>query len=518
MGKRMVFDDEARQALRRGMDQLADAVRVTLGPRGRNVVLSRGEGPPMITNDGVTIAKQIELADPFENMGAQLTREVSAKTQAVAGDGTTTAIVLTQALVTQGLRAVAAGARPMALKRAMDRAGAEVLERLAARAQPVGGLDELRRVAALAAGDPFLGDLVAQALERVGPAGMITVDEAPGVETRLSIVEGMRWNEGYLSPYFVTDTDRMEAILENPRILLCGGKLADPQALHPLLSRLAGEKRPLLVVVDDLDPEVLSTLVVNRLRGTLHGVAVNAPEFGDRRREALDDLAVLTGATVLAPDRGRDPATATVEDLGGAARVVVGADATTVIGGGGDLSRIHDRVAALREQLGTEGDSEALRLRLGRLTDGVAVVSVGGDSAIDRDLARSRVEDAVAASRAAMQGGVLVGGGVALLVSGRTERSPGTPEERLGARVLALSLDAPVRWIAFNAGADGAGVVERVRAAGGSVGYNAVSNQLEDLERARVLDPARVVATGLRNALSIAGMILTTETLVADGP
>ncbi len=520
MGKRIEFDDAARGALRRGVEQLAGAVRVTLGPRGRNVVIDHGGGLPTITNDGVTIAREIELADPFENMGVKLAREVALKTGEIAGDGTTTATVLAHSIVSRGLQAVAAGHNPVAVKRGIERAVEAVVEELARRSRPVSGRADVARVATISAGDEGIGAQVAEAMDRVGRHGVITVEEGRGMETTLDLVEGVRFERGYLSPYFITRAETMEAVLENPLILLSDLKLSSVNELLPVLEHAARAGRGALIVADDVEAEPLATLVVNRLRGTVASVAVRAPEFGDRRRGLLEDLAVLTGARLFASDLGRTLERFAPADFGRARRVVVERDHTTVIEGGGRPEEIRERIAALTRAL-AESDAgserEWLRERLGRLTGGVVVIRVGAATEVEMTERRARVEDALAATRAAVEEGVVTGGGVALLRARRAlEQLELKGDEWVGRDIVSAALEEPLRWIAANAGEDGPLAVERVLRGEGAFGFDAMAGAYRDLDDAGIMDPAKVVRCALQNAASIGAMVLTTDAIVVE--
>jgi chaperonin GroEL len=526
MPKRLVFDARAREALRRGVDQMADAVKVTLGPRGRHVILDKKSGSPTVTNDGVTIAREIELADPFENAGAQLVREVASRTNDVAGDGTTTATVLAQAVVRGGLRAVAAGANPMQLKRGIDRAVESVVRSLADQSRKVDSRADIARVATIAANnDPQVGELVADAMERIGRDGVITVEEARGMETRLEVVEGMFLDRGYVSPYFVSDAENMRAELADAFLLLTDRKVSALEDLLPLLQKVVGTGKPVLVIADEIEGEALAALVVNKLRGVLSACAVKAPAFGDRRRAILEDLAVLTGARLISEDLGLRLDHASLEDLGRVRRAVITKDDTTLVGGGGKKEAIDERVRAIRKELeasDSDYDKEKLRERLARLTSGVAVLEVGAATELELKERRSRIEDAIAATRAAVEEGVLPGGGVALLraipaaLEAREELLKA--DERMGAEVVTRALEEPARWIAANAGAEGASVVAELKTKTGAIGYNASTGQIEDLMAAGVIDPAKVVRVALAHAASIGSLVLTADALVVEKP
>jgi chaperonin GroEL len=521
MGKRIQFDDDAREALRRGVDQLAGVVRVTLGPRGRNVVIEHGAGSPTITNDGLAIAREIELADRFENMGAQLVKEVALKTGEVAGDGTTTATVLAHAIVTRGLQAIAAGHGPMQIRRGIERAVGAVVESLRGQSRPLEGRADIARIATVSAqGDEAVGELIAQAIDRVGRHGVITVEEGRGLDTTLEVVEGLRFDRGYLSPYFVTEPDTMEVTFENSLILLAEQKFSAAQDLLPALEHAARAGRPLLVVADDVEGEALAMMVVNRLRSTVQSVAVKAPATGDWRRDQLDDLAVLTGATLFTRELGRSIGKIEPADFGRAKRVRVDREATTLLEGGGRAPDIRARIARVGREL-EESDSdherERLRERLGKLSSGVAVIRVGAPTAVALGERKARVEDALAATRAAVEEGVVPGGGVALLRAQESARALDVGgDEAVGRDIVVAALESPARQIAQNAGFDGAVVVERIRRESGSVGFNAWSCVYEDLAAAGILDPAKVTRVALQNASSIGALVLTTDAIVVD--
>ncbi|HKA25451.1 MAG TPA: chaperonin GroEL [Candidatus Eisenbacteria bacterium] len=526
MPKRLVFDARAREALRRGVDQMADAVKVTLGPRGRHVILDKKVGAPTVTNDGVTIAREIELPDPFENAGAQLVREVASRTNDVAGDGTTTATVLAQAVVRGGLRAVAAGANPMQLKRGIDRAVEAVVRSLADQSRKVESRQDIARVATIAANqDPQVGELVADAMEKIGRDGVITVEEARGMETKLDVVEGMLLDKGYVSPYFVSDAENMRAELVDAYLLLTDRKVSALEDLLPVLQVVLAQGKPILVIADEIEGEALAALVVNKLRGVLATCAVKAPAFGDRRRAILEDLAVLTGARLITEDQGLRLDKAGLEDLGRVRRAVITRDDTTLIGGAGAKQDIEARVAQIKKQLDeadSDYDKEKLRERLARLTSGVAVLEVGAATELELKERRSRIEDAIAATRAAVEEGVLPGGGVALLRAlpavAEAREALSKPDERMGAEVIARSLEEPARWIAANAGAEGASVVAELKSKSGPVGYNASTGVIEDLMAAGVIDPAKVVRVALVHAASIGSLVLTADALVVEKP
>ena len=522
--KQIAFHEQARERLLAGVEALAGAVRVTLGPQGRHVVLQRSWGPPMVTKDGVTVAKEIELSNRPEDMGARMVREVASKTSDVVGDGTTTATVLAHAILRGGLRQVVAGVDPMELKRGIDQAVATVVQELARQARPTQGRAEIAQVGAISANnDRAIGDIIAEAMERVGRDGVITVEEARSIETTLEVVEGMMLDRGYLSAYFVTDAGRMEAVLEDAYILIHEKKLSSLQSLLPLLEQVAGTSRPLLVVAEDLEGEALSAMVVNRLRGTLSCCAIKAPGFGDRRRAMLQDLAVVTGGTAVTEDLGLKLDKITLAELGQARRITVEKDSTTVVDGAGAREQIQGRVEQLRRQIEettSDYDREKLQERLARLVGGVAVIKVGAATESELKEKKARLEDALNATRAAVEEGVVAGGGVALLrCQGALDSlEAASGEQGAGVRVLRRALEEPLRWIAQNAGVDGPVVVARVRAREGGFGYNARSERYEDLVVAGVIDPAKVVRVALQNAASVAGLMLTSEAMVADAP
>ena len=525
MAKQMEFDSAAREHLRRGVDKLADAVRVTLGPRGRNVVLDKKFGSPVITNDGVTIAKEIELEDAYENMGAQMLKEVATKTADVAGDGTTTAIVLAQAMVARGLRNVTAGANPMHLKRGIEKAVEAAIAELRKMSQEVKDRDEIAQVATVSANnDAEIGELLADAMEKVGKDGVITVEEAKSIETSLEVVEGMQFDRGYLSPYFVTDAERMETVLENVLILIHDKKISAMKDLVPILEKIAQTGQPFLIVAEDVDGEALATLVVNKLRGTIHGAAVKAPGFGDRRKAMLDDMAVLTGGMLLSEEKGLKLDGATMQDLGRAKRVVIDKDSTTIVQGGGKKADIQGRIEQIRgeiERSTSDYDKEKLQERLARLAGGVAVVNVGAATEMAMKEKKARVEDALHATRAAVEEGIVVGGGVALLrtAAALAKLKAKDPDTQTGIELTIKALEAPIRQIATNAGAEGSIVVEEVRSnSKASFGYNAATQTYEDLVKAGIVDPMKVVRTALQNASSVASLLLTTEAILADKP
>ncbi len=523
MPKILEFDESARRSLERGVDKLADAVKVTLGPRGRYVVLDKKWGAPTITNDGVTVAREVELDDPFENLGAQLTKEVATKTNDVAGDGTTTATVLAQAMVHEGLRAVAAGANPMALKRGMDAAAAAVSEALGKAAREVDDVKDMAAVATVSSRDSHIGDLLAQAFDKVGKDGVITVEESNTMGTDLEFTEGMQFDKGYLSPYFVTDQESMEAVLDDPYILLHQGKISSISDLLPLLEKVIAAGKPLFILAEDIEGEALSTLVVNKIRGTFNAVAVKSPAFGDRRKAMMQDIATLTGGQVVAPEVGLKLDQVGLDVLGTARRVVVSKDNTTIVEGGGDASEVQGRVNQIKaeiESTDSDWDREKLQERLAKLAGGVCVVRVGAATEVELKEKKHRIEDAVSATRAAIEEGIVAGGGSALVhaVSALEGELGFSGDEAVGVRVVRRAADEPLRWIAENGGVQGYVVVSKVRELGNGQGYNAATEEYADLVPQGVLDPVKVTKSALTNATSIAGMLLTTETLVVDKP
>ncbi len=525
MAKQVVHGEEARAAILRGVNQLADAVKTTLGPKGRNVVIDKKFGSPTITKDGVTVAKEIELKDTLENMGAQMVREVASKTSDVAGDGTTTATVLAQAIFKEGVRTVAAGANPMALKRGIEKAVAEVVAEISKMAQPVSG-DSIAQVGTVSAnGDKTIGTIIAEAMDKVGKDGVITVEESKTMDTLLEVVEGMQFDRGYLSPYFVTDPDRMEAVLDEPFILINEKKISNMRDLLPILEQVAKMGRPMLIIAEDVDGEALATLVVNKLRGTLNVAAVKAPGFGDRRKAMLEDIAVLTGGKVISEDLGIKLETITLEDLGKAKKVTISKENTTVVEGAGSGEAIDGRIKTIRNQIEdttSDYDREKLQERLAKLVGGVAVIKVGAATETEMKEKKARVEDAMHATRAAVEEGIVAGGGVALVRAGKVLDNFKTDaedhDEQIGVTIVRRALEEPLRQIAQNAGQEGAVVVGKVREGEGHFGFNAASEKYEDLVSAGVIDPAKVTRTALQNAASIAGLMLTTEAMIADAP
>ncbi|MCB8993373.1 MAG: chaperonin GroEL [Nocardioidaceae bacterium] len=523
MPKILEFDEEARRSLERGVDALANAVKVTLGPKGRYVVLDKKWGAPTITNDGVTVAREVELDDPFENLGAQLTKEVATKTNDIAGDGTTTATVLAQAMVHQGLRAVAAGANPMGLKRGMDQAAAAVTEALSKAARDVDDKNDMAAVATVSSRDERIGELLAEAFDKVGKDGVITVEESNTMGTELDFTEGMQFDKGYLSPYFVTDPESMEAVLDDPYILLHQGKISAIAELLPVLEKVMQAGKPLFILAEDIEGEALSTLVVNKIRGTFNAVAVKSPAFGDRRKAMMQDIAILTGGQVIAPEVGLKLDQVGLDVLGTARRVVVTKDNTTIVEGGGSHEDVTGRVNQIKaeiENTDSDWDREKLQERLAKLAGGVCVVKVGAATEVELKEKKHRIEDAVSATRAAIEEGIVPGGGSALIhaVSVLDGDLGLTDDEATGVRVVRSAMDEPLRWIAENGGDQGYVVVAKVREAGEGKGFNAATGEYGDLIAQGILDPVKVTKSALTNAVSIAGMLLTTETLVVDKP
>ena len=522
MAKSVEFDEDARRALERGVNRLADAVKVTLGPKGRNVVIDKKWGAPTITNDGVTVAREVELEDPFENLGAQLAKEVATKTNDVAGDGTTTATVLAQAMVHDGLRSVTAGANPMALKRGIDAASAEVADALLKAARDVGERSDIAHVATISAQDPQIGDIIAEAFDKVGKDGVITVEESPTMGLELEFTEGMQFDKGYVSAYFITDPERMEAVLEDAYILLHASKISSMADFLPLLEQIAQSKKPLLVVAEDVDGEALSTLVVNKIRGLLPVVAVKAPGFGDRRKAMLADMAVLTGGEVISEELGLKLENTGLDALGRARRIVVTKDTTTIVDGAGDPDAIADRVRQLRaeiEETDSDWDREKLQERVAKLSGGVCVLRAGSPTEVELKEKKHRLEDAISATRAAIEEGIISGGGSVLVQIATSLGDLGlTGDEATGVQVVRGALKAPCRWIAENAGAEGGVVVAAVADLPAGHGYNAATGQYGDLMAQGVIDPVKVTRSAVQNAASIAGMLLTTEALVVEKP
>lgn len=521
MAKTVEFDEDARRALERGVNALADAVKVTLGPKGRNVVISKAWGAPTITNDGVTIAREIELEDSYENLGAQLAKEVATKTNDVAGDGTTTATVLAQAFVREGLKVVAAGGAPVELKRGIEAAVAAMKDELLKQARPVDGKEGISQVGAISSRDKVIGDMIAEAFDKVGKDGVISVEESSTTAMELEFTEGMQFDKGYISPYFVTDADRMEAVIENPAILLVQGKISSVAELLPILEKVSAASKPLVIIAEDVDGEALSTLVVNRIRGTFPSVAIKAPAFGDRRKAILEDIAILTGAQVISADIGLKIDQVGLEVLGTARRVVATKDNTTIVDGGGDATAVNDRVAQIKREIensDSEWDKEKLSERLAKLSGGVCVIKVGAHTEVELKEKKHRIEDAVSATRAAIEEGIVSGGGSALIhASAVLNGDLGlTGDQAIGVQIVRRGVVEPLRWIAENAGLEGYVVVDRVRELGQGQGINAATGEYGDLVAQGVIDPVKVTRSALENAASIAGMLLTTEALVVE--
>jgi chaperonin GroEL len=526
--KQLVFDEQARRSLKKGVDTLADAVKTTLGPKGRNVAIGKKWGSPTVSHDGVTVAKEVELPDPFENMGAQLLKEAATKTNDVAGDGTTTATVLAQAIVNEGLRNVAAGANPMLLKKGIDKANAVLMKRIKELAVPINGKEDIAHIATISAADPEIGNLIAEVMDKVGKDGTITVEESKGIRFETEYVEGMKFERGYISPYFVTNSDRMEAVLEEPYILVSDKKLTAVSDIVPVLEKIVAQgRRELFVVAEDIENEALATLVVNKLRGTFNVVAIKSPSFGDRRKEMLADLAILTGGIVFSDETGRKPEQLTIADLGRARRVIVTKDETTVIEGYGNEADIQNRIRAIKmqlDQLTSDYDREKTQERLSQLSGGVAVIKVGAATEVELKEKKHRVEDALSATRAAVEEGVVTGGGVALITASRAlDDLHLDGDEGTGVQIVRRALEEPLKQIAENAGQDGSVVlqtVRRVQAEKDSAhwGYDVVSNDFINLVENGIIDPAKVTRSALENASSIAGMILTTEALITEIP
>lgn len=520
MAKEILFNEDARRALGRGVDALANAVKVTLGPKGRNVVLDKKFGAPTITNDGVTIARDIELSDPFENMGAQLVKEVATKTNDVAGDGTTTATVLAQAMIQEGMRNVAAGANPMILKKGIELAVKTLVEEIKKKSIKVNGKEDIAQVASVSAGDTEIGGLIAEAMEKVGNDGVITVEESKGLQTDLSVVEGMQFDRGYISPYMVTDPDKMEAVMNDPYILITDRKISAIADMLPTLEKVVKQGKELLIIAEDLDGEALATLVVNKLRGTFKAVAVKAPGFGDRRKAMLEDIAILTGGTVITEDMGRKLDSVELEDLGTARQVRVSKDETVIIDGAGDNEAIKQRVAQIKNQVEettSEFDKEKLQERLAKLSGGVAVIEVGAATEVELKDKKLRIEDALNATRAAVEEGIVAGGGTTLIdILPALETLKEEGDVQTGINLVKRAIEEPLRQIAYNAGLEGSVVVERVKNTDAGVGFNALTEEYVDMVKAGIVDPAKVTRSALQNAASIASLVLTTESIVAD--
>ena len=523
MAKEIIFGEEARKALQSGVDQLANAVKVTLGPKGRNVVLDKKFGAPLITNDGVTIAKEIELDDPFENMGAQLVKEVSVKTNDAAGDGTTTATVIAQAFICEGMKNVAAGANPMVIKKGINKAVSTAVDAVVSNSQKVSGSHDIARVATISAGDEIIGNLIAEAMEKVSADGVITVEESKTAETYSEVVEGMQFDRGYITPYMATDTDKMEAIIDEPLVLLTDKKISNIQEILPLLEQIVGAGRKLVIIAEDIEGEALSTIIVNKLRGTFTCVGVKAPGFGDRRKEMLQDIAILTGGQVITEELGLELKNATIDMLGTARQVKVGKETTIIVDGAGDKEQIRARVAQIRAQIETttsDFDREKLQERLAKLSGGVAVIKVGAATEIEMKEKKLRIEDALAATKAAVEEGIVAGGGTALLnaipaVKALLETTSG--DEKTGVSIVLKSLEAPIRQIAANAGLEGSVIVDKIVSSGKvNYGFDAYNEEYTDMLTAGIVDPTKVTRSALQNAASVASMVLTTESLVTD--
>ena len=523
MAKQIAFNEEARRGLERGMNVLADAVKVTLGPRGRNVVLEKKWGAPTITNDGVSIAKDIELDDPWEKIGAELVKEVAKKTDDVAGDGTTTATVLAQALVREGLRNVAAGSNPMALKRGIEKAVAAVVAELSAMAKSVDSKEQIAATASISAADVTIGEMIAEAMDKVGKEGVITVEESNTFGLELELTEGMRFDKGYVSPYFVTDTDRMEAVLEDAYILITSGKIANIKELVPVLEKVMHSGKPLAILAEDIEGEALATLVVNKIKGTFRSAAVKAPGFGDRRKAMLQDIAILTGATVISDEVGLKLETAGLELLGRARKVVISKEETTIIEGLGDEAQLKGRVAQIRSEIeksDSDYDKEKLQERLAKLAGGVAVIKAGAATEVELKERKHRIEDAVRNAKAAVEEGIVAGGGVALLQAATAafKKLKLEGDEATGAKIVEVSIEAPLKQIAVNAGLEGGVIVEKVRNLEAGHGLNAATGEYVDMIKAGIIDPAKVTRSALQNAASIAALFITTEAVITDKP
>ena len=524
MAKQIAFNEEARRGLERGMNILADAVKVTLGPRGRNVVLEKKWGAPTITNDGVSIAKEIELDDPWEKIGAELVKEVAKKTDDVAGDGTTTATVLAQALVREGLRNVAAGSNPMALKRGIEKAVAEIVAELLSMAKAVDSKEQIAATASISAADATIGEMIAEAMDKVGKEGVITVEESNTFGLELELTEGMRFDKGYISPYFVTDQDRMEVVLEDAYVLIANSKITNIKDLVPVLEKVMQSGKPLLIIAEDVEGEALATLVVNKIRGTFRSAAVKAPGFGDRRKAMLQDIAILTGATVISEEVGLRLDAAELELLGKARKVVISKEETTIVEGAGDEAQIKGRVQQIRNEIeasDSDYDREKLQERLAKLAGGVAVIKAGAATEVELKERKHRIEDAVRNAKAAVEEGIVAGGGVALLQAGAAvfKRLTGlTGDEATGAKIVEYAIEAPIKQIAINAGLEGGVVVEKVRHLPAGQGLNAATGEYVDMIKSGIIDPAKVTRSALQNAASIAALFITTEAVIADKP
>ena len=522
MAKQILFEEEARRALGRGVDALANAVKVTLGPKGRNVVLDKKFGAPTITNDGVTIARDIELEDPFENMGAQLVKEVATKTNDIAGDGTTTATLLAQAMIHEGMKNVAAGANPMIIKKGIDKAVTALVDEIKAKSKKVEGQADIAQVATISSANEETGSLIAEAMEKVGKDGVITVEESKTMKTNLSVKEGMQFDRGYISPYLVTNTEKMEAALDDPYILITDRKISAINDILPILEQVVKSGKQLAIIAEDVDGEALTTIVVNKLRGTFKALAVKAPGFGDRRKAMLQDIATLTGGNVISEELGRKLDSVTLEDLGQAHKIVSTKDETTIIGGKGDKDAIAERVAQIKQQISqttSDFDREKLQERLAKLSGGVAVIEIGAATEVEMKDKKYRIEDALNATRAAVEEGIVAGGGTTFLdILPALDKLEVEGDEKVGVNIVKRAIEEPVRQIAQNAGLEGSVVVENVKKAGTGIGFNALKNEYVDMLKAGIVDPAKVTRSALQNAASIASMVLTTETLVADKP
>ena len=525
MAKQIIYGEEARKALQRGVDQLADTVKITLGPKGRNVVLDKKFGAPLITNDGVTIAKEIELGDPYENMGAQLIREVSTKTNDVAGDGTTTATVLAQTMIGEGIKNLAAGANPMVMRRGIQKAAEAAVAAIKENSQPVSGSEDITRVGTISSGDEFVGKMIAEAMEKVGQAGVITIEESKTAETYTEVVEGMQFDRGYLSPYMATDMDKMEANLEDPFILLYDKKISNIQDLLPLLENIVKMGKPLLIIAEDVEGDALATLILNKLRGTFNCVCVKAPGYGDRRKEMMGDIATLTGGTVVSSELGMELKDATVEMCGRAHQVKITKDNTTIVDGVGEKAEIEARCTAIRNQAAvttSDYDREKLEERLAKLSGGVAVIKVGAATEVEMKEKKLRIEDALNATRAAVEEGIVAGGGTAYVMAGRAAAKCAdalSGDEKTGAALVAIALQAPIRQIVANAGLEGAVVYDKVAGSDSvNYGFDAANETYGDMLKCGIVDPTKVCRSALENAASIASIVLTTESLVADKP
>lgn len=522
MAKKVLYNEEARAALLRGVDQLADAVKITLGPKGRNVVLDKKYGAPNIVNDGVSIAREIELKDPFENMGAQLVKEVATKTNDVAGDGTTTATLLAQSMIHEGMRNVAAGANPMVLKKGIEEAVNVLVDEIKKKAVPVDTKDKIAQVASISSADRTIGGLIADAMEKVGNDGVITVEDSKTMGTSLKVVEGMQFDRGYLSPYMVSDADKMECVMSDPYVLITDKKIPMIQDILPVLEKVVQSGKELLIIAEDVEGEALATLVVNRLRGTFKCAAVKAPGFGDRRKAMLEDIAVLTGAQVISDDMGRKLDSVTLDDLGSAHQIRITKDNTTIVGGAGDKAAIASRVEQIREQYKeatSQFDKDKLQERLAKMSGGVAVIEVGAATEVEMKDKRLRIEDALNATRAAVEEGIVAGGGTTLIdIQSKLDDIKAEGDVKTGVNLVRHAIEAPLRQIADNAGVEGAIVAAKVREAESGIGYNALDDKYEDMIAAGIVDPAKVTRSALQNAASIAALVLTTEAIVGDDP